>query len=731
MKKIYVFLIFITLVVALFYLSSAQVSEVYLRQGCGTLTYADDDCDGFVIGGKDGLSTIYSTINFQAPANLAADSNDKDATINTFESTESKYGSFSDINNFKEYLTDLGYTNINNIFFISLTGNDSTAMPNNINLPYSNIPVGSFGGPAIIQPGDVIVFRGGIYAAGTLHTLGYQTFVGCNGMTDPCGTVDIGLKGTSNSEILFITAPGERVILKGQLGGGIFSLARNSSYITLDGFEFDGTDSNNNLVANTIFGIGGASDHITFKNLELRNAQTWGIFAALEKDRDYYTLYKVNIHHIRDQHCIYRNDIASFTELDTDFGWVIDNSILYDCGLNGIQWRGGRGFTINNTIIHTTGLNGIDLKNSPEDGILTNNLFFNNGNSPLLLFEDNDPQRWAANGASNILIANNIFVGHTGFTGVSSDASSYPAIRITHLTNPPRTYHNIQIYNNIIYSLGATPIYFDHSLDIAETKIEKNIIYRLDSNGLNNGMSVLNWTDGTHNQVDSLFGLPLYIWSFDSMHDPNFRPQFKENLFSNPNFMNVNNSYTINLTPWLFDFAPTANSPSIDFGLPLYAPVIDLKGKTRNGSSDAGAYEYNGGSTGGSSEGSSGGGSSGGGGGGSSGGHTGGSSNGGSIIKNIYQCNDGVDNDGDNLIDYPQDLGCLSQTDNTELNIGGVNTEEETQGPIALDSDEKSIEIKIVLWLVLSILVISIIIIAIVIVRHLNFHRRSTKGSYY
>ncbi|MBU0766232.1 DUF11 domain-containing protein, partial [Patescibacteria group bacterium] len=34
-----------------------------------------------------------------------------------------------------------------------------------------------------------------------------------------------------------------------------------------------------------------------------------------------------------------------------------------------------------------------------------------------------------------------------------------------------------------------------------------------------------------------------------------------------------------------------------------------------------------------------------------------------------YQCNDGIDNDGDNLIDFPADPGCSSALDNDEINI--------------------------------------------------------------
>lgn len=38
------------------------------------------------------------------------------------------------------------------------------------------------------------------------------------------------------------------------------------------------------------------------------------------------------------------------------------------------------------------------------------------------------------------------------------------------------------------------------------------------------------------------------------------------------------------------------------------------------------------------------------------------------ITRGSSQCEDGVDNDGDSLVDYPDDLGCLADTDNDETN---------------------------------------------------------------
>ncbi|MBU0467185.1 MAG: right-handed parallel beta-helix repeat-containing protein, partial [Nanoarchaeota archaeon] len=48
---------------------------------------------------------------------------------------------------------------------------------------------------------------------------------------------------------------------------------------------------------------------------------------------------------------------------------------------------------------------------------------------------------------------------------------------------------------------------------------------------------------------------------------------------------------------------------------------------------------------------------------------TGGGGGGGGGSPTVYECNDGLDNDLDGKIDYPDDLGCVSATDNTELDI--------------------------------------------------------------
>ena len=123
--------------------------------------------------------------------------------------------------------------------------------------------------------------------------------------------------------------------------------------------------------------------------------------------------------------------------------------------------------------------------------------------------------------------------------------------------------------------------------------------------------------------------------------------------------------------------------------------------------------------TGGSS---SGGGSSGGGGGGGSGGPA----VGGGLIT---QCNDGVDNDGDLLIDYPNDLGCSSSNDNSEIDseliIGSTSGSNYTSGNSgAVGGRDSGENMSLIFWVLLVSLSIAIIIVFVLIIRHYRARKR-------
>ncbi len=632
-----------------------NAADIYLGEGCTTIYWIDYDCDGFVIGGKDGIG--WSTLRIQAPLppnNGDADANDNDPNLNTPASVTARYGDFSNINNFKAYLYDLGYIHqINNVYFVSLNGDDRTAQINNINLPYRFRPQPALQNqPFIIQPGDVVVYRGGVYPE-QFDTTGRSRWCGCNSQgvcntdpQEPCGTYQDGLQGTAQQPILLISHPGERVIFKPNRFG-VMTVTRKTSYTILDGLEFEADPGQG---GGMVASISGPSDHVTFKNVEMRNADKWGTFLPIGTNRDFITFFKTVIHHIGLEHCLYKNDQISYTtsaaDLKTDTGWIISNSLFYFCGGkagggdrgHNIHWRGGKDFLIENNIFHSAAQMGIEIKNGAENGIIRNNLIFNEGKGALTFFEDTDPQRWQASGNNNMLIANNIFATKAGLNGVGGDPNAFPAVMITHQRdiagtctpcydppytypgceqnvcfdpppnpscrprcNPPRTNLNMRFYNNIFYMTGAPAILFSYTSDIVnpditETTMENNIFYVPGATqpGDGAGMATCRWTDNTHTAAG--FGctgapMPIYYWDFGAMQHPN-RPKIRNNIFANPGFTDVQNSYTTSFTPEKFNFLPLSNSPGIDFALAQFAPLLDIRNLPRNGLPDAGTFEF-------------------------------------------------------------------------------------------------------------------------------------------
>ena len=89
----------------------------------------------------------------------------------------------------------------------------------------------------------------------------------------------------------------------------------------------------------------------------------------------------------------------------------------------------------------------------------------------------------------------------------------------------------------------------------------------------------------------------------------------------------------------------------------------------------------------------------------------------------IPQCKDNLDNDGDGLVDYPADTGCLNAQDNIELEADA------TQGTISQNGSETgSIDerqgFRAIFWIILLSIIGSMIIISLKIVRLINVNRR-------
>jgi hypothetical protein len=118
--------------------------------------------------------------------------------------------------------------------------------------------------------------------------------------------------------------------------------------------------------------------------------------------------------------------------------------------------------------------------------------------------------------------------------------------------------------------------------------------------------------------------------------------------------------------------------------------------------------------------------------GGSSGGGGGGGSSGGFSQNYKPQCDDGVDNDGDGFIDFPNDPGCTSKSGNSELDSGTLGGDVDgsfgtsDSGSNNLDS-KSGFEINKVFVFVASVIVLGIVILVFLLIRHSIIHRRMNK----
>ncbi len=114
-------------------------------------------------------------------------------------------------------------------------------------------------------------------------------------------------------------------------------------------------------------------------------------------------------------------------------------------------------------------------------------------------------------------------------------------------------------------------------------------------------------------------------------------------------------------------------------------------------------------------------------------GPSGGGGSGGGGSSSSPQCNDGRDNDGDGLKDYPKDTGCSSKVDNSEANapaqvpITGtptpVSPSNSNTGGLQEDSINvlgKNVEFRLAYWIVIVVLGGGILVIAVLIVRTLR-----------
>jgi hypothetical protein len=148
-------------------------------------------------------------------------------------------------------------------------------------------------------------------------------------------------------------------------------------------------------------------------------------------------------------------------------------------------------------------------------------------------------------------------------------------------------FSNIQLINNIFYTITAPALKFSHGQssvpDVRTADIRNNIFYQQSGPGL--AMLVCN-DGGTQSQS---YCNNYRNYTFDQMQQT--YSNIRNNSRGDPRFVNFDSSLHLR-QPWLADLDIQQQSAAIDLALPEYSPEVDLKGRNRLPAPDAGAYEF-------------------------------------------------------------------------------------------------------------------------------------------
>jgi hypothetical protein len=552
-------------------------------RGCTTVWYIDEDCDGYGPGVRSSGTYGYNQLGLGD----RPDADDTSATLNTFASVVSAYDANSngqfDNSELKTFLFQRKSITADNIIYVSTTGNNSTAAPDNPSRPYASYGNAASGVHSVIDPGDVVIYRAGTYVNPSIG-----------------GGAPVMASGSAGNPIVFMSMPGEAVNFQTNsvytFNTTGFGSVPGAAWVIIDGFT---VDNPTNVGLGNGWGCSGAQNTI-IRNIE---TQRFAWITCVE-GHDNLTVERLVVHH-QSQHGLYMG--ANTTE-STNI--TVQDSIFYANGYDhasnalstsygGHQFNGRcTGCLWQRNISHTNSGWGFSLIQGVHKSTIRNNLLFNNGTYGVIM--QIYPGSCAITGSgpddicpydtnSNLFVNNTIWVGThrgDGYYGAGVFPELFAAIGIARNTDqcvedavsvPGVRCSMEQTFRNNVFYTSSGPIWrFEQSAAVGDTWIqnsifENNVIYKTG----NTTIATAGATAYTFAQFESNFG--------------------GTNRNSNPLFELANTAdYG---SPGIFSFKLQPGSPARDFGTIAGAPPDDLTRTTRISPPDAGAYEYAGATT--------------------------------------------------------------------------------------------------------------------------------------
>jgi hypothetical protein len=402
----------------------------FVGVGKTTLNCSDWDGDGYGTG----------------PGCTSVDADDDDPAVNTAATFEATYASVGAL------LAKRGYTGILRYWFLDyVNGNDTTCVAGTeavakaapcLTMARINVAYASN-----LLPGDVVVIRGGQ----SPHSQHY----GLMG--------DTGWAGTATNPIVFVSYPGEAVILDGTVGQTDVFDVYSTSHLIFDGFKITlGPTSGNGRG----FYFRYSSDFV------VRNIEVFGGYAAMwqMEGGHNFTIERNFFHEDKASHSMYLGSTPNPNSNVTVRHNIIKNSTVWDSGYPAFQHNG----RVTNLVIEGNIIYGFEqclaFLNGVSYSTIRNNLCFGGAAALItiwldganqLAFPDCSCPEWGIcpyPTTDNVVENNTLVRGAYDRTGYpAADTGVFNFTMSTHCEVGDLSRHTIR--NNVIWGHGPTVVF--------------------------------------------------------------------------------------------------------------------------------------------------------------------------------------------------------------------------------------------------------------------------------
>ena len=567
-----------------------------LGPGCTTAFYRDPLCKpcgvGMKASGQYPLTQNLPALGTPAYYTMGdmPDADPKDANVCTTAQWETKWGwttpvSPSDNDAMVKFLNqDMNFTNTSRIFYISMSGNDATAVMNDPSHPFATMAAvegGANGQPGIDDnQGGVVVVEGGDWGAAGNPSIYFSPckFNGGN----PCWQ----LSGSVGHPLLVMGFPGEVVEIQNtSISGddidatGSQPPGKNSCCLVVDGLEF----------WDPAFGEGaGALNIANYADITVENSEFAGWDKIIFSSHTVNALVKDNVFHDMRNHAVYFATAKPLAQGPGDFNFALDQAdwlagtsvgasyhgqiignVMYgngDAGYEPIHINTYMDYpVVEGNIISYSGGTGIGLQTGVYHAFIADNVIFDNGRDCITLF------LYASSSQPNLpaTLRWNTIENNTCYVGRPSDLirGTNPAGGVLQNDGVSASGHYIQnttITNNIIvtYDNGGSqtdqlPLKFEANSYPETDIIQGNLFW---SAGPTTGRVMVIASNASPNGGTGTYNFAQF---------QAFNANFSGNQYADPMFTSASPNFT--LTPGTFNFQVSTTSPAANIGANLSA----------------------------------------------------------------------------------------------------------------------------------------------------------------